>query len=388
MKKWLLYQHTSPSGKVYIGITSNTPKQRWREGAGYKDCTIFYKAIQKYGWANIYHEILLEGRTESEIKYAEKYLIRWYKIHGLSYNITDGGDGSLGLVFSQETREKMRLKKLGKPLTEAHKEKIRKNAEKLKGIPRTPEVKQKLHEANKGKKPAPQTMEALCEYNRLHPMTQERIDKMHEGARRAGYATQIAVLNRNRESIGIKHRKRIVMLSLRGDYIKEFNGAKFAELETGAARSSIAKCCKGTQSKAGGYLWMYEEDYSKYKEEGSLKEILQQMVYSSTHRAPRSIEWRKLKSLSLKGIDNRSEVTKECMTQRSIEATSKPLMQMTMAEEPIAVFYSVREASRKTQKGFNSISRCCNGKAESFQGFKWKFISKEEYEQYKLQLAA
>lgn len=25
MKKWLVYRHTSPSGKIYIGITSNAP---------------------------------------------------------------------------------------------------------------------------------------------------------------------------------------------------------------------------------------------------------------------------------------------------------------------------------------------------------------------------
>lgn len=25
-----------------------------------------------------------------------RYLIRWYKIHNLSYNITDGGEGALG----------------------------------------------------------------------------------------------------------------------------------------------------------------------------------------------------------------------------------------------------------------------------------------------------
>ena len=29
MKKWIVYKHTSPSGKVYIGITSNSPEKRW-----------------------------------------------------------------------------------------------------------------------------------------------------------------------------------------------------------------------------------------------------------------------------------------------------------------------------------------------------------------------
>lgn len=103
MKKWVVYRHTSPSGKVYIGITSNI-KHRWASN-GKNYCTydsIFKKAIEKYGWDNIQHEILLEGVSKSEAIYAEKYLIRWYKLHNLSYNVTDGGEGTLGIKFSKD----------------------------------------------------------------------------------------------------------------------------------------------------------------------------------------------------------------------------------------------------------------------------------------------
>ena len=65
----------------------------------------FAHALLKYGWENFEHKVILEGISKSEADYAEKYLIRWYKIHGLSYNITDGGEGSLGLKFSKETRK-------------------------------------------------------------------------------------------------------------------------------------------------------------------------------------------------------------------------------------------------------------------------------------------
>lgn len=94
-----VYKHTSPSGKIYIGITSVSPEKRWRKGHGYIHGrpTPFSNAINKYGWDNIKHEILLENISEGEAKYAEKYLIKWYKLHHLSYNVTDGGDigGSL-----------------------------------------------------------------------------------------------------------------------------------------------------------------------------------------------------------------------------------------------------------------------------------------------------
>lgn len=48
-RKWSLYRHTSPSGKVYIGITSMSPKIRWgKNGSGYKKQPYFYNAILKY----------------------------------------------------------------------------------------------------------------------------------------------------------------------------------------------------------------------------------------------------------------------------------------------------------------------------------------------------
>lgn len=105
--KWCVYRHTTPSSKVYIGITSKKPETRWCKGAGYHKHIYFGRAVTKYGWDNIKHEILLDGISKSEAVYAEKYLIKWYKLHNLSYNITDGGDGISGLVFSKESREKI-----------------------------------------------------------------------------------------------------------------------------------------------------------------------------------------------------------------------------------------------------------------------------------------
>ena len=115
MNNWAVYRHTSPSGKCYIGISSNV-KDRWaNNGYNYgRYNSIFKKAIEKYGWNALRHEILLEGRSKSEADYAEKYLIRWYKIHGLSYNITDGGDGKAGVVPSDASRKKASENNIGK----------------------------------------------------------------------------------------------------------------------------------------------------------------------------------------------------------------------------------------------------------------------------------
>ena len=104
---WCVYRHTSPSGKVYIGITSKNPKARWNNGMGYLRHVYFGKAIIKYGWDNIKHEIILSNISKSEAMYTEKYLIRWYKMHKISYNMTDGGEGKLGMDFSNDTRKKI-----------------------------------------------------------------------------------------------------------------------------------------------------------------------------------------------------------------------------------------------------------------------------------------
>ena len=47
-----MYKHTTPNGKVYIGITSQLSEKRWLSGHGYKG-TYFGNAIKKYGWKNI-----------------------------------------------------------------------------------------------------------------------------------------------------------------------------------------------------------------------------------------------------------------------------------------------------------------------------------------------
>lgn len=55
-----IYKHTTPNGKSYIGQTIQEPDKRWKDGLRYKDSILFGRAIYKYGWVNIEHEILWE----------------------------------------------------------------------------------------------------------------------------------------------------------------------------------------------------------------------------------------------------------------------------------------------------------------------------------------
>lgn len=108
MDNWIVYKHISPSGKVYIGITSNKPEKRWNRGKNYKDNTYFKHAIEKYGWDNFQHVILCTELSEYEAKIVEISLIKLYKLKGTSYNISAGGDGNSKEV-SEETRRKISI---------------------------------------------------------------------------------------------------------------------------------------------------------------------------------------------------------------------------------------------------------------------------------------
>ena len=69
-----VYIHKFPNGKKYVGVCQCC-EDRWANGNGYAYNTKMYSDIQKYGWENIEHKILLET-SNSEIAYTiEKILI-------------------------------------------------------------------------------------------------------------------------------------------------------------------------------------------------------------------------------------------------------------------------------------------------------------------------
>ena len=143
-KKYIVYKHTSPSGKVYIGITNQSANQRWRKGEGYKK-QVFYNSVKKYGWDNIRHEILYTNLTKEDAESKEKELIKEYKTTNkkYGYNVENGGNsigklseetkekiskGNKGKKVSKETGIKISISKTGvklKPLSEDTKGKIR-----------------------------------------------------------------------------------------------------------------------------------------------------------------------------------------------------------------------------------------------------------------------
>ena len=101
-KKFTIYLHRCPNGKCYVGMTSQKPTARWRNGQGYKKQSDFYNAINLYGWNNIEHIILEEGLLKEDACESEKNNIKKYNcIYPNGYNIAIGGDLPWNLGYGE-----------------------------------------------------------------------------------------------------------------------------------------------------------------------------------------------------------------------------------------------------------------------------------------------
>lgn len=197
---YTVYQHRNKiNGKVYIGITMQTPEQRWRHGEGYKSSPHFYAAIQKYGWDNFEHNILFQNLTKEEACKKEQELIAKYNSinREYGYNSTSGGDI---FVMNEETKQKIsqslmgNKNGLGHPCSEEKKKKI---SEAQKGRRLTEEHKQKLSEAAK-KRHTPcseQAKENIRKASHKKPVYCEELNKVFESVQECSRQLGIPATN-------------------------------------------------------------------------------------------------------------------------------------------------------------------------------------------------
>lgn len=146
-KKYIVYKHTSPSNKIYIGITCQEPKKRWLNGKGYQTNDYFTRAIEKYSWDNFKHEILFRGLTKEEAEKKEVELIKFYQCNKkeFGYNVENGGN-SIG-KHCEETCKKISESKRGHNVSEETRMKlslIHKGKAYRKGAKHSEESKKKM----------------------------------------------------------------------------------------------------------------------------------------------------------------------------------------------------------------------------------------------------
>lgn len=193
---YCVYMHISPSGKKYIGLTCQNPKDRWSSGWGYIGCPCFMNAIKKYGWANFKHIILCVGLTREQASLVEKRFIKSFKTTNpqFGYNIERGGFAG--------------------------------------GHPTSDETKKKISKANKGR-PCPK-------HQKKH------LSEINKG-----------IMPTNIDDIHKRNQKRVDQFDKDMNYIASFPSIRIAARDCGINENSLGLCCRKVYKTAGGYIWRF-----------------------------------------------------------------------------------------------------------------------------------
>lgn len=255
-KNYTVYMHIFPNNKKYIGITSRDVSMRWMNGKGYKSSNFVRKAIDKYGWANVKHEILFSNLTKEQAEQKEVELIAFYKTNNKSfgYNIQNGGNSKGKLSDAEKENIRQRVKGntiwLGKHHSEETKEKLRKIHT---GMKMPKESIQKRVEKIKGRKLSESHRLALLNANIGKPCSKEKAKKI---------------------SLSQTDNKQVLQI-FGNKIINEFYCMAEAQRHTGVDKSSISRCCRGLQFMAGGFEWKYKNEEKYNPRHKNIKHILQ-----------------------------------------------------------------------------------------------------------------
>lgn len=61
------------------------------------------------------------------------------------------------------------------------------------------------------------------------------------------------------------HKKAVAMFDMDWNFIRSYVTMQEASKDTGTHFTNMTSCCRGNRTNAGGYRWMYLEDYEKQK---------------------------------------------------------------------------------------------------------------------------
>lgn len=210
MNNYKIYCHVFPNGKRYVGQTKQEVNKRFgSNGINYaKDCPYLWNAIQKYGWENVEHIVLLEGLTAEEANFWEQEYIKEYRSNErqFGYNLTSGGKGCKKFDY------------------------------------------QAIYDywcQNKN-------VALTAEYFHCNPAT----------VRQALSHFQVDGKDRIRMSAGKYHAKEVHSYTLEGKYIESFDTISLGAKAANCPHNNILKVLNGERKSAGGRRWSLEKkDY-------------------------------------------------------------------------------------------------------------------------------
>lgn len=338
-----VYKHTSPSGKVYIGITCLNPSYRWSNGNGYATQPAMANAIKKYGWDSFTHEIVYDNLTREEAAEREKELIALYRSNDPSfgYNCTSGGDAKF--FVSSETRhkqseakkrflsehpeylEQMRQRVIGSYADKALRVKI---GNSIKIIWKDPEYRARMSKALSfaGKKHYAEHPErAIAAQKRSlerwsDPFFREKMRVSMKGIQPTRYAIQRSIEARQTPVLCIEENR-------------VFNSLDDAASFVCVRKSCIRDCCLGVQETSGGYHWRYANETDE--------------------------DWHKRRNAYY--------------VETGVSQTS-----CIVRGEDGVIFNNAHEASRSVEGDSSSIIKCCRGKQKTAYGYHWSYLVDEQ----------
>jgi plasmid stability protein len=211
----VVYEHirNDTNEVFYVGIGDEEKRAFSKKGR-----TQFWKNIvNKVGYSvNIIHKDI----DREEAKNIEKYLIKEYGRKNLGtgnlVNLTDGGEGCLNVVVSEETRQKMSKAQKGRIVSDEARQKI---SEANKGRIVSDEARQKRSEAIKGekhpmfgKKQSDESRQKMSKTHKGKIVSEETRQKISEsikgeknpmfGKKRSEKTRQkISIIQKNREGV-------------------------------------------------------------------------------------------------------------------------------------------------------------------------------------------
>jgi group I intron endonuclease len=248
--------------KIYIGITSKPVELRLAAHTAPSTRSLISNAIRKHGNPTI--EVLYQTDNWEELCVKEvEYILNHNSLTPNGYNVSKGGEGSLGVIKSIETRQKISDALKGKPVSDSAKLHIQKISLMNVGKSRSEETKRKISEAQVGKVVSIETRRKISEANTGRVQNEETKYKISQGltGRICSEETRmkLSLAHRNRseevqqkyigrthseetrQKIGVKHKGKIVTEETRSKQSKAAKNRPPISEETRLKRSLALK---------------------------------------------------------------------------------------------------------------------------------------------------
>lgn len=247
------------NGMRYLGQKKFSKGWKQYLGSG----SVFKNAIKKYGKENFSRNIILICFSKEELNKAEYDLSVFLDVvkNDGWYNLVYGGGTSCGWNMPEETKEKIRQKRIGVTLSEETKhllsQKLSGENNPWYGKKHTNEELEKMSVNRKGK--------CAGENNYWYGKNLSEETKLKISKSKTGKVTSEETKRKQSEAhLGNKNKsaKSVLQFSQDGIFLKEWNCIMNIKRELGIDNSSVVKCCKGKLKFAGGFIWRYKEDES------------------------------------------------------------------------------------------------------------------------------